>query len=480
MKKILPIIIASLIGGAVATVVINSLYQPKVVTIENQPAARMLNVGLSEATAAVDFTYAAENSIHAVVHVWTERLEQGYTSPYQLLFGQGPSQRRSLSSGSGVIVSNDGFIMTNNHVVDNANSVKIKLNSGKVYDAEVIGTDKSTDLALLKIKEEKNNLPFLAFGNSDAIKVGQWVLAVGNPFNLTSTVTAGIVSAKARNINLLEYDPNSKQFPIESFIQTDAAVNPGNSGGALVGVNGELLGINTAIASQTGSYAGYSFAIPSALVEKVFRDLYEFGKVQRAYIGIQIRDLNEELIENNDFSSFNGVYVAGLTQGGAAEQAGIKNNDIITKIEGVPVASVTQLQETIGRYRPGDAINLELWRDGKTELVKLTLRNLEGTTELKEKMIEKSLDVLGAEFKTVDNNTLSTLNISGGVQLTEIGEGPLRMSGMRKGFIITRVDKIAVKNKEELQDLLSKRINNGVLLEGVYPNGTKAYYGLGM
>tara|TARA_R110001592_G_scaffold359340_4_gene665793 strand:+ start:31797 stop:33236 length:1440 start_codon:yes stop_codon:yes gene_type:complete len=479
MKKFIPVFIAALIGGAVAAVVVQSFLKPTTVTIEqNGPTARMVNVGLPANKTNVDFTYAAENSVHAVVHVWTERVQEGYTSPYQLFFGNGPVQRRSLSSGSGVIVSNDGFIMTNNHVVDNATSVKIKLNSGKIYDAEVIGVDKSTDLALLKIDGE--DLPFLAFGNSDDIKIGQWVLAVGNPFNLTSTVTAGIVSAKARNINLLEYDPNSNQFPIESFIQTDAAVNPGNSGGALVGINGELLGINTAIASQTGSYAGYSFAVPSALVQKVFKDLFEFGKVQRAYIGIQIRDLNEELMDKTEFKSYKGVYVAGLTPNGAAESAGIKNNDIITKVQGNPVNNVTELQENIGRFRPGDKIELEIWRNDKTSIIPVTLRNVEGTTELKEKSINTDLEILGAEFKDAPKSLLSDLKIANGVQITKINKGPLQMSGMRPGFVITKVDKIDIKDKTELEKLLTVRMESGVLIEGVYPNGTKAYYGLGM
>ena len=479
MKKILPILLAATIGGTVAAVVVQTFLKPTTVTIEQKgPSARLVNVGLEPPVSNVDFTYAAENSVHAVVHVWTERVQEGYTSPYQLFFGNGPTQRRSLSSGSGVIVSNDGFIMTNNHVVDDASSVKIKLNSGKIYDAEVVGTDKSTDLALLKI--DGQDLPFLAFGNSDQIKIGQWVLAVGNPFNLTSTVTAGIVSAKARNINLLEYDANNNQFPIESFIQTDAAVNPGNSGGALVGINGELLGINTAIASQTGSYAGYSFAIPSTLVQKVFKDLYEFGKVQRAYIGIQIRDLNEELMKKTDFNSFKGVYVAGLTPNGAAESAGIKNNDIITKIQGKNVNNVTELQENIGRFRPGDKIELEIWRDEKRSQVSLTLRNGEGTTELKEKATSNHLAVLGAEFIDAPKSALSQLRIKGGVQITKISKGPLQLSGMRPGFIITKIDKKDVSNKEELEQLLAHKLESGVLIEGTYPNGTKAYYGLGM
>lgn len=479
MKKFSAIILASLIGGAIAALIVQSFFKPAAVTIENQgPTSRLVNVGLSESNAAVDFTFAAENSVHAVVHVWAERIQEGYTSPYQLLFGNGPVQRRSLSSGSGVIVSNDGFIMTNNHVVDGASSLKVKLNSGKIYDAEVIGIDKSTDLALLKI--DGKNLPSLPFGNSDEIKIGQWVLAVGNPFNLTSTVTAGIVSAKARNINLLQYDANSNEFPIESFIQTDAAVNPGNSGGALVGVNGELLGINTAIASQTGSYAGYSFAVPSALVQKVFRDLYEFGKVQRAYIGIQITDLNENLMDKTEFKSFKGVYVSGLTTGGAAESAGLKSNDIITKVQGIAVSNVTQLQENIGKYRPGDKVDLEIWRNEKIQNLTVTLRNMEGTTELKEKEVQKNLEILGAEFKDFPKSEAQRLDIDHGVQITKVNGGVMKMSGIKVGFVITKVDKINVENKEQLSELLSSKLQNGVLIEGVYPNGTKAFYGLGM
>lgn len=480
MKKTVLTIALSVLAAVLTTSYLTYYFvnEASIQVEQKDTPSQFVSLPASSLSSTVDFTFAAEKSIHAVVHVWTERIEEGYTSPYQLFFGYGPSQRRSLSSGSGVIVSDDGFIMTNNHVVDKASKIKVKLNSGKIYDASLIGQDKSTDLALLKIEGE--SLPYLAFGNSDEIKVGQWVLAVGNPFNLSSTVTAGIVSAKARNINLLEYDPSSNKFPIESFIQTDAAVNPGNSGGALVGVNGELLGINTAIASSTGSYAGYSFAVPSTLVQKVFKDLFEFGSVQRAYIGVQIRDLNESLMDEVDLNNFDGVYVSGVYERGAAEKAGLKEGDVILAVEGRKVKNVTQLQENIGRYRPGDSVELELWRDDKTKKVTVTLQNMDGTTDLKINPKVEEIKMYGGQFRTANTNELGKLGLKNGVKVLDIGKGMLSTSGIQKGFIITKVDKIPIKSTDELEQVMKNRIQNGILLEGVYPDGNKAFYGLGM
>ena len=385
-------------------------------------------------------------------------------------------QQVQKAAGSGVIVSSDGFVVTNNHVIADAENISVALNNGVVLDAELIGRDPATDLALLKIEGQDYN--FLPYGNSDNIDVGQWVLAVGNPFNLQSTVTAGIVSAKGRNIDLLKYDPNSGQFPIESFIQTDAAVNPGNSGGALIGVNGELLGINTAIASNTGSYAGYAFAIPANIVKKVVSDLYEFGTVQRAFIGVGIRNIDPTTANELNLKNFNGIYVTSITEGGAAEEAGLKEGDVITKVENITVKNVTELQEQIGKYRPGDKIEITALRDEKTVSKKLTLRNISGTTSLKTKAKLYKSEQLKVTLEQTDPDVLGRLKIESGVTLKEINNPIILRGGMREGFIITHIDRKAVQSPKQVDDILSKS-KGGLLIEGIYPNGKKAYYGFG-
>ncbi|MBK7964486.1 MAG: trypsin-like peptidase domain-containing protein [Bacteroidetes bacterium] len=323
-------------------------------------------------SAPTDFVIPAEASVPTVVHVTTTYPKQSgfnnqFMDPFNFFWGQ-PNQRempQQQSTGSGVIISDDGYIVTNNHVVENGEEVNVTLDNKESYKAKVIGLDPSTDLALLKV--EAQNLPYAAWGNSDQVKVGEWVLAVGNPFNLTSTVTAGIISAKARNIHIL---PNQK-FPIESFIQTDAAVNPGNSGGALVNTRGELIGINAAIASNTGSYSGYSFAIPVNIVKKVVNDLMEYGTVQRGFIGVSIRDVDAQFAKEKELKSLQGVYINGLTEEGAAASAGIKEGDVITSINGIPIKTSPELQEQVGRYRPGDKIDVTVMRNGNEKYMGL-------------------------------------------------------------------------------------------------------------
>lgn len=320
--------------------------------------------------APVDFTEAAERSVEAVVHVKTKYYQQQqYVDPfYQFFFGrpQQSQQPSVMASGSGVILSDDGYIVTNNHVIEGARDIEVVLNDKRTYAAQLIGRDPNTDLALLKI--EATNLPVITIGNSDDLKVGEWVLAVGNPFNLTSTVTAGIVSAKARSINILQAD-----MKIESFIQTDAAVNPGNSGGALVNTKGELVGINTAIASQTGSYAGYAFAIPTAIMQKVVGDLRQFGSVQRALLGIRMMDINQEVKDHFGLESMEGVYVAEVVSGTAADKAGMKSGDVIVQVDGRSINSSNQLQEQIGRKNPGDQIVVLVRRGGRSLTLEVTL-----------------------------------------------------------------------------------------------------------
>jgi S1-C subfamily serine protease len=362
-------------------------------------------------------------------------------------------------------------------VIEGAQKIVVSLNNNTTYDGTIVGTDPATDLAVLKI--EANNLPSLRFGNSDAVRIGEWVLAVGNPFDLTSTVTAGIVSAKARNINLLRGDSSREIFPIESFIQTDAAVNPGNSGGALVNTRGELIGINTAIASRTGSYAGYSFAVPSSIVSKVAADLMEFGIVQRAFIGVRIQEVTQDIAKENGLSKIEGVYVNGLTEAGAAAEAGIEEGDIILRIGTNVVKTVPELQEQISRYRPGDRVDVAVWRDKKERIVPVVLRNQNGNTELRDAAIENARSALGAQLKEVDPKLLGELGISGGAQVTSLGSGKLAEAGIQPNFIITRIDGKPVNSPDEVLKTLQAK-SGGVLVEGIYPNGRKAYYGFGM
>jgi serine protease Do len=434
----------------------------------NMPVASATESGLT------DFTRAAEMSVHAVVHVKTTYPGQANYNPFGSdpfdFWGRPRQSQPQQGSGSGVIITDDGFIVTNNHVIENADKVEVTLNDNHSYIAKVIGADPSTDLALLKIDEK--NLPFVVYGNSDNVKVGEWVLAVGNPFNLTSTVTAGIISAKARNIGILP-----DQYKIESFLQTDAAVNPGNSGGALVNTKGELVGINSAIASTTGSYTGYAFAIPVNLVRKVVDDLVEFGTVQRGFIGISIADIDSKLAEDKGIKQSQGVYVSGLTKAGAAESAGIKEGDIITKVGDVTVNSTPQLQEQIGRYRPGDKVSLSLIRGDVEKTVAVVLRNKDGDINLVKQ--DQSLNMLGATFDNVSGDDKSKLGLKGGVKVSKMIAGKLRAAGIKEGFIITSIDKKPINTTDDLESALKAK-QGGVLIEGVYPNGLRAYYGFGL
>jgi Do/DeqQ family serine protease len=423
----------------------------------------------------LDFTEAAEHTVSTVVHVKTTYQNQNNFQtydPFQFFWGQPMPQQpqQQQSTGSGVILSEDGYIVTNNHVVEDANQVEVTLDDKRTYTADVIGADPSTDLALLKINEK--GLNYAVYGNSDNVKVGEWVLAVGNPFNLTSTVTAGIVSAKARNINIL---PNQK-FPIESFIQTDAAVNPGNSGGALVNTKGELVGINAAIASNTGSYSGYSFAIPVTIVKKVVDDLLEFGKVQRGFIGVSIKDIDADFAKKKSIKKLDGVYVDGLTDGGAAQNAGIKIGDIITKINGVIIKTAPALQEQVGRYRPGDKISVTLIRNDLEKVIDVVLKNKDGNTSMVKNEIGNAL---GATLENASDDDLTKLGLDAGVKIKELQPGKLKTSGVREGFIITSIDNTPMKTTLDVMNYLKDR-KGGVLMEGVYDNGMKAYYGFGL
>ncbi len=482
MKKILNIAGVVLLSGLVSFAIVN-YYGGETVVVEREvvkPTGSFVSNIPNLPEGATDFTAAAELTVHAVVHVTTESISQQGNDPfYQFFYGRPMPPQAVRSSGSGVIISPDGYIVTNNHVVDGAENIEVALNDRTFFTAEVIGQDPTTDLALLKIDGE--NLTYIEYGNSDETKVGEWVLAVGNPFNLTSTVTAGIVSAKGRNINILGADPRTGGSAIESFIQTDAAVNPGNSGGALVNTDGELVGINSAIQSSTGAFVGYSFAIPSNIVKKVVDDMKEFGTVQRAYIGVNIKDLDKKLAKELGTEDLNGVYVIGTFEKGAAAEAGIQKGDVITKVGSVSVAKVPELQEQISQFRPGDEVVITLKRDGKEIEKKMVLKNIEGSTELIKKEEREIYDILGANLDNPSSETSRKLGLKGGVQVSRIWSGKLMKAGVQEGFIITSVDKREVKDKESFVKYLeTKKKGEGVLIVGIYPNGKTRYYGFGM
>ncbi len=486
MKKIIGAFVIASIGGITA-LGLNRLFEQKsnlqTSQIAYQLPAKYVNMPSVSTENAVDFTTAAEMSVHSVVNVKTtyplQTQNQYLYDPFRDFFGQRePKQQEApMATGSGVIISQDGYVVTNNHVVDGAEKVEITLNDKRSYTAEVIGKDPTTDLALLKIKE--TDLPFINYGNSDNVKVGEWVLAVGNPFNLNSTVTAGIISAKGRNIGLLERDVTRGQFSIESYLQTDAAVNPGNSGGALVNTKGELVGINSAIASNTGSYTGYSFAIPVNLARKVVADLLEFGEVQRAFLGISIKDLDGKLAKEKSVNEIKGVYVNGVSSGGSGEEAGIIEGDVITKIGDAAVNNVPELQEQVSRYRPGNKINITLNRNNQEKIVAVVLKNKNGNTDIVEKPKIEVVSTLGATFEAVSAEDLKKLNIENGLRVTKLNAGKLASAGIKEGFIITSVDKKKISSIEDVKATLENK-KGGVLIEGVYSNGMRAYYGFGM
>jgi len=445
------------------------------------PYSIQTSLGDAQGSMSGDFVLAAENSINSVVHVTTKVVKTNFQRDLfsEMFYGPGAGGKEfkqyGAGSGSGVIVSSEGYIVTNNHVIEDASEIEVILNDNSKYTAKLVGTDPSTDIAVLKI--EGLNLKGITLGNSDDLKVGEWVLAVGNPFNLTSTVTAGIVSAKARNINLLSDRTKQNIVPIESFIQTDAAVNPGNSGGALVNMKGELVGINTAIQSQTGSYAGYSFAIPVNLVQKVISDLIDFGIVQRAFLGVQIADLNQEIKEKNKLPNLKGVYISKVTDGGSSEKAGIKDGDVILKIGTKEVNSVASLQEEVGRRRPGDKLSVTIRNKNNVEEVKeLILRNNEGETKLISKAeVSKNMS-LGAVFSELTDKEKKELSLKSGVKIKALNAGKLKSEGLTEGMVITKVNNEVILTVEQL----TAKLNQGggvVWLEIITDTGQKLYKG---
>ena len=490
MKKVffyLGIVAVAALAGGVTAWTLGRNMEPRVAYIDSE-VERTPALGTHftsyQSDRYPDLTYAAENAVKAVVNI--EAVQEvevqgrsfGY-DPFLEFFGipqrgydRGgrPQKKERRAGGSGVIISPDGYIVTNNHVIEDATRLRVKLNDGRVFDAEVIGTDPTTDVALIKV--EGKELPTLPFGSSDALRLGEWVLAIGSPYNLQSTITAGIVSAKARQLGVIP-----SEFIIESFIQTDAAVNPGNSGGALVNTHGELVGINTLIQSQTGSYVGYSFAVPESIVRKVVMDLKEYGVVQRAMLGITFRLVDQSFLDSEGkdlgIDELGGVYVASVLDGGAASEAGIRKGDIILDIDGVKLEQASTLQEQVAKHRPNDKVNLSVKRDGKVKQMEVTLRNKAGKTELLTREDVDVVELLGGKFADAGTKLCRELDIRGGVQVVSIkADGILARARVREGFVITHINDRQVLSLSDMQRMTEKVRS----IDGIYPNGRAASY----
>ncbi len=488
MKKVFSFILVALISSAVSigTFMWLNNNEPNHYSSAPEPTVKANAWPAAFAPASsqaieTDFTKAAEEVVHAVVHIKSTKMPDQqtrnfYGNPFfdQFFGGQGYSQQPRIGMGSGVIITKDGYIVTNNHVIKESDELEVTLNDNRTFNAKVIGTDEATDLALLKIEAE--DLPIVKMGDSDKLKVGEWVLAVGNPFQLNSTVTAGIVSAKARNVGM------SGNMGIESYIQTDAAVNPGNSGGALVNTKGELVGINTALISETGNYAGCSFAVPSSIVAKVVSDIKQYGNVQRAILGVRISDINEALAKEKNLTTKEGVYIGVVEERGAAMDAGLEEGDVIVGINGVKIKNTGVLQEQISRYRPGDKITVEYIRDGKSNKKEITLRNYKGNTEI---IKGTGIEILGAAFKELSDSERREYGLRSGVQVDGIKDGKFREAGIRNGFIILRINDNSVssaKDVEKIYDNIMKRqsAEKVMFIAGIYPNGKTGYYAVNL
>lgn len=488
LKQVLAIVGISATTAIASVWGFGKLMQPKFRGVQEAgkiPANYAGYFGSNNVPANLDFTAPATAATPAVVHIKTKTKAKQVTNnlprqrnPLSDMFGgdlfdeffNGPRMSiipEQRASGSGVIISDDGYIITNNHVVSGADEITVTLTNKKTYKATVVGTDANTDLAVIKV--DASSLPYLIYGNSDDTKLGQWVLAIGYPLNLDVTVTAGIISAKARNIGIINPNNNAEaKNPVESFIQTDAAVNPGNSGGALINLNGEVIGINSAIASQNGSYIGYSYAIPINLVKKVVNDIIKYGTVQRAYLGITYapEGLSEEQKKQEGIKEGDGVYITGVTDGGSAASAGIKKGDFITKVNGTSVTAAPEMVEQIARFKPGDKVAITYNRDGKESTVNVTLKNRVNTTSVVKGA--SVLEKLGSEFATLDSKTAKANEIEGGVVVKKITGGALKASRVQDGFVITSVNGIDVKNMDDFTGAI-KNAKGTIFIEGIYP-----------
>ncbi len=496
MKKFLKMMVPSILGSGLTIAVflfLGSNQKGNIVSTKGQELMPVKNavytVKENGEFVPLDFTGVSKEVMNSVVHIRSSQKVQPASNPYSYhqrnpfgdMFGdeffrffQGVPGQQGRSggkpepyvrtgSGSGVIISSNGYIVTNNHVIDKADEIEVILHNNETYKAKVVGADPSTDIALLQIRED--GLKGVPLGNSDQVEVGEWVMAIGNPFNLNSTVTAGIISAKGRNINIID-----DKSAIEAFIQTDAAINPGNSGGALVNLNGELIGINTAIASPTGAYAGYGFAIPANIVNKVVEDFIKYGMVQRAYLGIMIRDIDGNLMENQKLKISEGTYVDSLTRNSAAAEAGLKKGDVITQIDQIPIQKSADLLEQVGRHRPGDEVAVVVDRNGREMTFQVKLADQKGDRKLASREELDIIDILGASLEELDSETADKLGLDGGVRVKELNNGLLKnQTGISEGFIITGINQEKVTSVDDIRKSL-KNQKGGVLLQGLYEN----------
>lgn len=451
MKKILSIILFSAVGG-VLTLGGYKLFIEKPQVVVEKPSEsvfKTLPINYTNSMVAsmenTDFTVAAEKTLNSVVHVKNTSYKTVRDPFAQFFYGKnrGEQQYSQVGTGSGVIISSDGYIITNNHVIKNATDIEVTLNNKKVYKAELIGADPMNDVALLKVKGE--DFPYITFGDSDGIKVGEWVLAVGNPYNLTSTVTAGIVSAKGRDL-----DGNKG---VESFIQTDAAVNPGNSGGALVNIRGELVGINTAISSRTGSFIGYSFAVPSNIAKKVVEDLMEYGNVQTAILGVMGGELNSKVAESLDIENTEGYFVSNVVENSGAHKAGLKENDIIIKLNDVKISTFSDLQGVLRAKRPNDEVFVTFLRDGKEKSVSVILTKNETS----------KISAIGLELKNLNKSQLKKLNLSNGVEIINISNKELMYYGVKSGYVITSINNKKIFSVDDVNEMIKNKSHGEVL-----------------
>ena len=478
MKKgLLIVALAALAGGLTSYAVVKGMSNGQVTVIEHNEGAHFRTVNLSQDNWP-DFTYAAESAVDAVVYVKVTSsapaVQQAPSSIFDFFFGfpegGAPQQRERVGSGSGVIIREDGYIVTNNHVIDGATKIEVTLNTNQTYPATLIGTDPATDIALLKI--EAQGLPIIPFGDSDKLRLGEWVIAIGSQYDLRSTITAGIVSAKGRSM------PNyTGEFKIESFIQTDAAVNPGNSGGALVDKAGNLVGINTAIISKTGSYTGYSFAVPSNIVRKIAYDLMDFGSVKRAVLGIVMQPIDDKIAEDLKLSSRNGVYINEVSKSGAADEAGIKAGDVLIAIDSTRITNSASVLEAVSRFSPGDKAKVTVIRDGKEQVFEVTFK---GTSQETGTLSDDgSVAFYGASIKAASEETLSKFGIKHGVEIVELGPGKIMEAGATEGFIIQYVNDQPVKTPQDVIDIV-KKSKRAVFIQGITPSGRTGYFGFGV
>lgn len=477
-KSVLTVLVSAVVAGLTAFGVVKAC-TPKLISEEGAVLAAdgsaYRTVNLS-ATEYPDFTYAAESAVDAVVYVKVtiKTKMNSYADPfYRFFFGEdmAPQSREQQGSGSGVIIRSDGYIVTNNHVVDGASKVEVTLNNNKTYPATVVGTDPATDVAILKI--DATGLPVVPFGDSDKLRLGQWVIAIGSPYDLRSTITAGIVSAKGRQ---MQHGPGESQFKIESFIQTDAAVNPGNSGGALVNQKGELVGVNTAIVSQTGSFTGYSFAVPSNIVRRIAEDLIDFGSVKRALLGISMTPIDDKRAKELKLFSPNGVYIEDVQKGGSADKAGLKKGDVIIAVDSTEITTPSSVQEKVNSYHPGDKAKITVMRDGNKKVMEVTFQ---GTSlETGSKDVDGSVAFYGAKLKAADKETLAQYGLKSGVEIVSVGAGKIMDAGASEGFIIRYVNDQPVSSPEDVINV-AKKAKRVVYVEGVTSNGRTSYFAFG-